>query len=537
MLPLRRYAPGLVGCAVLFAIISIQYLVVAGAVPVFVYPLDDSYIHMALARTLASDHGWGIGPYAFASASSSIGWTCVLAVFDRLLGDHVLTPLFLNAAFGGALLLLIDGMLRQARLFLRWIAQALAITLIPLPCIVFMGMEHTAHAFFSVLVVALAIVILAVPKEEEVERFPAVVLVLATLVVGSLRYEAVFLIVPVVILLWVRGRWELAVATGFAGALVPIAFGLYSHHQVGLWLPFSVMMKRYLTSSISHNPFVAFFAHTHRSARMIAPLGGLLWLIGMERGRFWKRSQLGLMLFTIVAFAHLSTAPVGWMFRYEAYLYALMIFAFAMAFADPDYRACVAYAQLEPVRRPVTAISALLALLLLIPLAPVFAPRLAGGITLPPLASEDRYAEHYQIAEFIHEYYDHATIMADDIGMLAYYTHAQVLDIIGLGSGARPLALHAGKPFAAPQVFAWGRQMGAEIAPLELGDGSPALTPPEWIKAETWIIPRNVIYGDLQIDFFATSPAGLSGLCEGLRQFSLRYGVTRAPQPACAMSR
>ncbi len=537
MLPLRRYAPGLLGCAVLFAIVSIQYLVVVRAIPAFVYPLDDTYIHMALARTLAFHHVWGIGPYGFASASSSIGWTCVLAICDRVLGDHVLTPLFLNLAFGAALLLLLDGMLRHAGLCARLVTQLVAIVLIPLPCIVFMGMEHTAHAFISVFVVALAIVILAASKDEKLPRHHVGGLVIAALVAGSLRYEAVFLIVPVVLLLAVRGRWSLAVATACAGALVPVAFGLYSHHEAGLWLPFSVIMKRYLTSSISHNPLVAFFAHTHRSARMIAPLGGLLWLIGMVHGRFWTRSQLALLLFTIVAFAHLSTAPVGWMFRYEAYLYALMIATFAMAFTDSEFRACLAFRRLVASRMLVAGLAAACGLLLLIPLVPVFTPRVRGGLSLPPLASEDRYAEHYQIAQFIRQHYDHTTIMADDIGMLAYYTHAHLLDIIGLGSGARPLALEAGKPFAAPQVLAWGQQMNAVIAPLELGDGSPALTPPQWIKAETWIIPRNVIYGDLQIDFFATSPADLADLCESLHQYSLGYGVTRLPQLVCTTSR
>src|SRR6185369_13670873 len=37
----------------------------------YTYPLDDTYIHTALARNLIESHTWGINPGEFANASTS----------------------------------------------------------------------------------------------------------------------------------------------------------------------------------------------------------------------------------------------------------------------------------------------------------------------------------------------------------------------------------------------------------------------------------------------------------------------------------
>src|ERR1700753_2405986 len=108
----------------------------------FVYPLDDSFIHMALARNLAFHGVWGMNPFAFASASSSVLYTLLLATLFKLFSVHVVIPFVINAivvlvvvrrwlekqgVLGGGQLVILLGL----------------IFLTPLPILVICGMEHT----------------------------------------------------------------------------------------------------------------------------------------------------------------------------------------------------------------------------------------------------------------------------------------------------------------------------------------------------------------------------------------------------------
>ena len=57
----------------------------------FMYPLDDTFIHMALARNLSYHGNWGMNPYEFASASSSVLYTLLLAGLFKLFSVQVLS--------------------------------------------------------------------------------------------------------------------------------------------------------------------------------------------------------------------------------------------------------------------------------------------------------------------------------------------------------------------------------------------------------------------------------------------------------------
>ena len=65
----------------------------------FIYPLDDAYIHLAIADQWAQTGVWGISPGQFASASSSPLFTFCLGLGARLGLPLQGLPLGINLIF------------------------------------------------------------------------------------------------------------------------------------------------------------------------------------------------------------------------------------------------------------------------------------------------------------------------------------------------------------------------------------------------------------------------------------------------------
>ncbi|KAB7739212.1 hypothetical protein F2P47_13410 [Parvibaculum sedimenti] len=145
-----RCSQGAVAYAVLGILLLTEMIVIAvqTGTPVF-FTLDDPYIHLALAESIA--HGeYGINPGEYASPSSSILYPFLLAPFAALVvGEWGALALNVAASFG------ILAVWRQ--LFIRFgfasndpaaNAGALLATLaVNGVALVFTGMEHTPHIF------------------------------------------------------------------------------------------------------------------------------------------------------------------------------------------------------------------------------------------------------------------------------------------------------------------------------------------------------------------------------------------------------
>ena len=122
---------------------------------VLAYPLDDTFIHMAVAKNLAFQHYWGIAGHVFASTSSSPFYTLLLAAFFLVFGAHVVIPLLLNIAAGIAVLAVMQRWLSRQGLAapVQLIILLFVNFLTPLPLLVISGMEHTFQLLFTFLFV------------------------------------------------------------------------------------------------------------------------------------------------------------------------------------------------------------------------------------------------------------------------------------------------------------------------------------------------------------------------------------------------
>ena len=491
----------------------------------FVYPLDDSYIHLALARTLALHHVWGMGPAEFASASSSPGWTIILAASDLIFGSHLVTPVFLNLILVFCLLIAADyGLTTFAPAAPRWIRVATPFALVlgtPLPTLTLLGMEHVAQAFSVLLLVVLATKILAANPRTPLSAGVTTYLLVCAAFAEAIRYEAIFTVAPILLLLAWRRRFILAICLALCSAIGPIGFGLYSHHLSGFWLPFSVLAKQALNGSMRNN--------LHSRIKTLATWSsGIpllwtllpLWLLRCRSRSFWEPAQLLLLLTLALSVTHMLVAPIGWLMRYDSYFVCLSLYAICLAGAATSWPTHLseAFLALPLWNRTLTGVFAFGILWLL----PSLARRINVGSVVTVKAAVDRYNEHIQMARFAATSYDHDTIVVDDLGAVAYYSNARLLDMIGLGSVEPLLMLRQGRPFNVDDMARWATEKDASIAILQSGQVSiRALTPKDWKLVQTWHLPRNRLFDDYDVSFYAIRPGEAARLCTALNKFTL----------------
>jgi hypothetical protein len=121
---------------------------------VFMYPLDDTFIHLEIAKNLKGGN-WGINN-EFASASSSLLYTVLLTAF-RFFSDSTIIPFLINCVAGAGLIWVLHRWLKKQGV--TAIAQALIILLAvfftPLALLIISGMEHTIQCLVSFLFIAL----------------------------------------------------------------------------------------------------------------------------------------------------------------------------------------------------------------------------------------------------------------------------------------------------------------------------------------------------------------------------------------------
>ena len=177
-----------------------------------VYPLDDTYIHMAMAKNFAQHGVWGVTSHGFSSSTSSPLFTGILALGYFLFGYHGLQPLILNLIFGSILIAYVYLRLAPIARF-PWpgLATLGFLLIVSLPALTFIGMEHILHVFLCLAFLELASFALAGIGTKQTNRLLLAVACLLPLA----RYEGIFPIAIVTFFLLLQKRVRLAGALFF----------------------------------------------------------------------------------------------------------------------------------------------------------------------------------------------------------------------------------------------------------------------------------------------------------------------------------
>lgn len=392
-----RLVPVLVGCFALAAGFAGLILWTLQSVGRWVYPLDDAYIGMSIAKHLDIYGIWGTS-HQFASATSTPGFVTLLAICYSIAGVNQYTPLVLNLLFCIGVVLITARLLRHATTHFQIAGVLLVTILTPLWTMAALGMEHALQILLCLLFLDLWSPVVAFDQPITWKA-----LVVCSLMV-SVRYEGLFLAAGTCLLLILRRRWPAAFAlVGFAWLPV-LGFGLYFRLHGAEWLPNSILLKG--------------GAGLHRIGGFLlgglhmVPLMLLATLLMAKHPRPRSRGQATIWITGTALWLHFFLADYGWVYRYEAYLIALGIAGLMLCYAEGD---------LSTGMRPwfwlavgCLAVHAFLA------------------TTTLPARSRAIYQQQMQTAKLLTIYPTSAAL--NDIGAPTYFPNSPVLDLVGLGS-------------------------------------------------------------------------------------------------------
>lgn len=500
---------------------SVTFLLIAVSVQRndghFIYPLDDTYIHMAVAKNVALHNVWGVTEYGFTSSTSSPLWTGLLALVYFVFGVSDKTPLILNLSFGTALVFSVDQILKERipNTLARFIVLGLVVLVTPLPTITFAAMEHTLHGLLTLWFVYLSSKAISAPQVEGKQSF-----VLPTLAffLAVTRYEGLFVIFMVCLLLSLKKKWSFAFQVGAAGILSISIYGMWSLAHGWYFIPNSVLVKANtptlnggdLPLALQITLVNAAFALS-LVALMLTSFVLLIWHV--RRSEWNDRTYLHLILL-VATFLQIMFARTGWLFRYEAYLILLGIVSVALTLGARFGRKGF----LEFSRSSSLAQRTLLVFLFLV-LISSFAQRVFQSMDKTPRASTNIYEQQYQMARFLKQYYSDEVIALNDIGLISYSTDVHIVDLIGLGNMEVTRAKTA-NTYDTKTIRQLAQKENVRIAiVVEKWYAHFGGLPPEWQKLGDWEEPDN-IYGADKVSFLAVDPAEKSRLENNLRDFS-----------------
>ena len=451
-------------------------------------------------------------------------WTLILSLAIKLFGNVPTIPLVLNVIFAILLLFIVNRVLSEYRInsISILLTQLAVIFFTPLVTVIFTGMEHVLQILINLIFIVYAMRVLSdVDEYRKKERNLKFLMILAPFLV-MIRYEGLFLLFIVCVLLAVRRYFKEAVFIGILGVLPVLIYGFISMSKGWFFFPNSVLIKGQLPETGSFWAFIAICLHwllvlghtLHIMPLVLIGLGFLSLRLGRKRP-YWDKYHVIVYLFLLATILHLEFARTGWMYRYEAYLVCIGIVVSVICLKGFFSEMRLSMAGKIPVSVTISVV--ILILLVIYPLA----VRGRTALQSIPGASKNIYEQQYQMGLFLNEYYEGSIVAANDIGAIDYLADLRTIDIWGLANidvARARLNRTYGTDFVADLLKSEGASI-AIVYPHITEEGEKGL-PSDWMYAGEWTIKENIILTSPTVQFYAIDPNEWEGLLNNLREFS-----------------
>lgn len=503
---MNKNAPLISAGIFLLAVIAVmEYITLKKTNGVFCYPLDDTFIHMAVAKNSALHGNWGVSANEWVSTSSAPLFTGLLSLLYKLSGISIYTAFFLGVA--GALLIII-AMQRELNTntklatFHKSLCTILTLFAGAIPSLAALGMEHTFQIAFTLFFVHSCAAILTGNNTKPAHVF--ITAIWGAFMVFT-RYENAFIVASVCGLLFLQKRFKASLLIGVIGAAPIVLFGLYAVSKGGLFIPNSIQIKVRDNYKLLLNGGVAVL----EAAASISGLLVISLFVILKKFQLQQRDRhfYILSVFVLSGLMHSVFGGFGWFYRYEAYLIVLGSFHLLILFFEW-------YEKREGQTSKQYFLSAAVIMLLTVnlPLRGINAMRNFIRSTY------NIYEQQYQMGLFIKKYYDKNTIAANDIGAISYLADPHTIDLWGLGNNEVTKARKGGywnSEFLQSLVM----KNNTSIAVIYESWFNKALTD-NWEKVGTWEVSYSFMLGDTKVSFYAIDPKEAVNLKNNLREFS-----------------
>ncbi len=513
----------------------------------FAYPIDDVYLHMAIAKNLLHHGVWGVSYLSgFSWCSSSLNWPPLIALAFAIFGVHEYLPFVMNVAASVAMFFYAGWLVRRTTRsgFLSLLVLVAVVVLTPILAMASTGMEHSLHILLSLIFVDLGVRLLSDDEQRATSASAEVWLCIVGALMTTTRYEGLFLVAPVGLLLLCRRRWALAISLGLVTTAPLIAGGLFAMSKGWYFLPSSLLIKGnvHLVPSLAgvldylSKWYEVLVAQPHMFTLGAAVTAAMIGSMHLRR-TLWNYPSLFLFITLAATIQHLQFAGIGWFYRYEAYLIVLALIGIGVALGyEPSAVGARYWFSVRAI--PHYFILLVAAMLFGAPLWTRARPSMHHIVT----ASYNVYEQQYQMARFARRYYQNKGAAFNDVGAVDYFADLDLLDTAGLVDIDVFRAARSGNFNAATMRRLLDKHHVELIAVYDEWSASYGGILPEWVLIGQWKVLNNTVLGGDTVSFYAPNIDLAPKLTRALTEFGpnlpkdvIQDGTYRGTHPLSVM--